>query len=127
MWVKFNPNPAGKSVGDCVIRAVSVATNQTWQRTYSALCDQGKAEYDMPSADVVWGAYLRSLGFERRALPDTCPDCYTVRDFCKDHREGTYVLGTGSHAVAVIDGNYFDAWDSGNEIPIYYWRDKDGL
>ena len=33
-----------------------------------------------------------------------------------------YLIGTGSHAVAVIDGDYYDSWDSGNEIPAYFWR-----
>ena len=127
MWVKFNPNPAGKSVGDCVVRAISVATSHTWLHTYDTICRQGRAEYDMPTADHVWGEYLRSLGFTRHMIPDTCPDCYTVRDFCADHPNGVYVLGTGSHAVCVMDGDYYDAWDSGSESPIYYWRDNHGL
>lgn len=127
MWVKFNPNPAGKSVGDCVIRAVAVATNRTWQRTYDEICKQGRIEYDMPTADLVWGAYLNKEGFTMHAIQSACRTCYTVRDFCQDHPEGAYVLGTGSHAVAVMDGNYYDAWDSGNENPIYYWRKDDGI
>jgi hypothetical protein len=48
-----------------------------------------------------------------------------VEDFCRDNPEGTYVLGTGSHAIAVIDGNYYDAWDSGREQPMYYYRKDD--
>ena len=56
-----------------------------------------------------------------RIILDEYPDYYTVEDFCTDHPKGTYVLGTGSHAVAVVDGCYFDAWDSGSEIPIYYF------
>ena len=123
MWVRFNPNPAGKSVGDCVIRAVAVATNQTWKGAYSAVCRQGMEECDMPSSDAVWGAYLRSRGFRRHAVPDACPDCYTVREFCLDHPAGVYVLGTGKHAVGIIDGRYYDAWDSGGEVPIYYWEE----
>lgn len=30
-YIYFNPNPDGIHVGDCVIRAVSKATNQTWR------------------------------------------------------------------------------------------------
>ena len=127
MWVKFNPNPAGKSVGDCVIRAISVVLNQTWQRTYDEICRQGRLEYDMPSSDAVWGAYLRNKGFEMHIVPDTCPHCYTVKDFCKDHPLGVYVLGTGRHAIGVVDGNHFDAWDSSNESIIYYWRENNGI
>lgn len=26
------------------------------------------------------------------------------------------------HVVCVQDGYYYDSWDSGNEIPIYYWE-----
>ena len=56
-----------------------------------------------------------------RVILDDYPDYYTVQDFCIDHPKGTYVLGTGTHAVAVVDGYYYDAWDSGKEIPIYYF------
>ena len=58
----------------------------------------------------------------RYTIPNTCPDCYTVEQFCVDNDRGLFLLATGSHVVAVKDGLYFDAWDSGNEIPIYYWR-----
>ena len=83
--------------------------------------------YDMPSANRVWGEYLRSLGFVRRTIPDNCPDCYTVRDFCRDNPIGEFILGTGEHVIAVVDGDYYDSWDSGREIPIYYFeRQKNG-
>ena len=77
---------------------------------------------ELPSQNNVWGAYLRNIGYTRHIIPDTCPDCYTVRNFSKDHPQGRYILGTGSHVVAVIDGNYYDTWDSGDEIPIYYFE-----
>ena len=77
---------------------------------------------NMPSVNKVWGNYLTSIGFSRYILPDTCPDCYTIRDFCQDNQNGTFILATGSHVVAVIDGDYFDAWDSGDELPISVWR-----
>lgn len=77
--------------------------------------------YDMPSSNEVWSAYLKSEGYMKRIIPNTCPSCYTVRDFCRDHPEGRYLLATGTHVVAAIDGDYYDTWDSGNEIPIYYF------
>ena len=76
---------------------------------------------DLPNSNAVWGAYLKKLGFKREVIPNTCPDCYTVEDFCEDHPEGTYVLGTGSHTVTVIDGNAYDAWNSLSELPTYYF------
>ena len=124
-WKQYNANPKGKQVGDCTVRAISKATEQPWEDAYSGIALQGFLLADMPSANNVWGAYLKRKGFRRRMIPDSCPDCYTVEDFCRDNPEGVYVLGTGSHAVAVIDGDYFDAWDSGKEQVMYYYRKDD--
>lgn len=122
MYRQYNPNPAHKNVGDCVIRAISKITNQEWERTYVELATQGFMLHDMPSSNHVWGSYLHNKGFRRYIIPDTCPTCYTIKDFCIDHPSGIYAVATGTHVVAVIDGDYYDNWDSGNEIPVYYWR-----
>lgn len=77
--------------------------------------------YDMPSSNAVWGNYLLKIGYKRYAVNTDCYECYTISDFCFEHPRGVYLLATGTHAVAVINGNYYDTWDSGNENPIYYW------
>ena len=126
MFVEYNANPHRKINGDCVIRAISKATNQPWEKVFIDLCLMALDEYDLPNANEIWSRYLRSKGFERYNIPNSCPDCYTVKDFCRDHIYDTYVLGTGDHAVAVIDGNYYDTADSGEEVPVYCFR-KRGL
>lgn len=120
-FVFFNPNPDGKRVGDCAVRAISKALNQDWEATFIALSLQGLLMCDLPNANAVWGAYLRGKGFRRSMLPEDCPDCYTVAEFAEEHRDGTYILALSNHVVCVQDGNWFDVWDSGGEIPIYYW------
>lgn len=122
MYVYFNPNPKNKLVGDCVIRAISKVTGLSWDETYLSVCMCGYDSKDMPSSNDVWGSFLISKGFKRYLLPDTCPYCYTVKDFCDNHPVGVFLLATGSHVVAVEDGDYYDAWDSGNEVPMYYWE-----
>lgn len=121
MWIKFENNPCGKRVGDCVVRAISKALDTTWEDAYMLLCVQGFMLGDLPSANKVWSALLKSKGFKRHTIED-CPDCYTIYDFCQDHPKGIYVLGTGSHAVTVENGKYYDAWDSGNECPTHYFE-----
>lgn len=120
-FAKYNPNPAQKSVGDCTIRAISKALGQDWGTTYIGLALQGFEMCDMPSANHVWGAYLRKHGFRRHILPDTCPDCYTVEEFAAEHPRGTYILAISGHVVCVQDGAWHDTWDSGGEVPLYYW------
>lgn len=121
-WVKYNPNPCGKSVGDCAVRAVAAALNLTWIESYSLLCNKGAEMCDLPSSDAVWGAVLRDHGFRRYALSNNCPDCYTASDFAQAHQYGVFVLGFGGHTACIRYGKLMDSWDSGNETPIFYFR-----
>lgn len=118
----YNPNPARRTVDDCVVRAISLLFNLSWMEAYEDICDQGAKMYNMPSANEVWGEYLREHGFSRVVLPDFCPNCYTISRFAREHRIGRYAVATGSHVVAVIDGYYYDTNDSGDEDVAYYWK-----
>lgn len=121
MWEKYNPNPIQRSVGDCTVRAIAKALGMGWEAAYIALVINGLQMADMPSSDAVSGSLLRMHGFRRKAIESSCPDCYTVEDFCEDHPEGIFVLYCGGHVVTVESGSYFDAWDSGHEVPQYVW------
>lgn len=125
MWIQYNPNPAGRQVGDCSIRAISKALGVDWETAYVMITMNGFSMGDMPSSDSVWGATLRKNGFYRKSIPDSCPDCYTAKDFCEDNPEGVFVLGFGGHVATVVDGNLYDSWDSSNEIPQFYWHEKE--
>lgn len=125
LYSPYNPNPYGRRSGDCTVRAIVKATQKPWAEVYLALCIEGFKRGDMPSANHVWGAYLKGQGFERTALPTECPDCYTVAEFTQEHPQGTYILALDGHVVCVKDGEWFDSWDSGNEIPIYFWERKE--
>lgn len=126
MYVSVNVNPIKKMTGDCVIRAMALLTDMTWEQAYMELCKEGLLQADLPNANSVWGAFLKKRGFKRESIPNTCPDCYTVEDFAYDHPTGRYAVCTGTHVVAIMDGgNYFDAWDSGSEIPSFYYYKED--
>lgn len=121
-FIYYNPNPSKKLVGDCVIRAISKVTGQKWEQVHFDLCVESLMMDDMPSSNAVWGAYLYKLGFRQYVIPDTCPNCYSVKRFCQDHPKGTYLVATGTHVIAIKNGDYYDTWDSGDEVPIYYFR-----
>ena len=125
MYEYYNINPLGKNVGDCVIRAICAVLNEDWDTVYCGLAVEGYVTKDLLSSNVVWSQYLFRKGFKRYFLPDTCPLCYTVADFANEHPHGRFVLGTGTHAVAVIDGDIWDSWHSENEIPLYYFSKEE--
>ena len=104
------------------MRAVAAALGTDWETAYALIAENGYQMGDMPSSNTVWGAVLRQNGFYRYAIPNTCPNCYTLDQFAEDHPGGVYVVGTGDHVAAVIDGEILDAWDSSREVPVYYWR-----
>ena len=126
VWRMYNPNPVGRMVGDCAVRAVSAALDIDWEQAYAMIARNGFLMGDMPSSNAVWGAVLREHGFSRYSVPNTCEDCYTAEDFARDHPRGVYVLGFGTHVATLKDGLLLDSWDSSREIPQYYWTKEEG-
>ncbi len=108
-----------------MIRAIAKLTGQTWDQVYLNVCMQGFDMAEMPSTNSVWEEYLYNLGYREYPLPNTCPRCYTVERFCEEYPEGKYLVATGTHVVAVEDGDYYDAWNSGKEWIAHYWTKED--
>lgn len=125
MYKSYNANPILKRGNDCTVRAICTVLGQGWEETYLDICLYGLRMHDMPSSNAVWGSYLVDKGYTRHIVPNTCPNCYTVRDFADDHRQGRYILALQGHVVACIDGDYLDSWDSGDEVVMYYWTKED--
>ena len=121
-YVQYNPNPLGKDVGDCVIRAISKALDYDWEKTYTELALQGYMMSDMPSSNAVWGTYLLNKGFQEKNIISKCTNCYTIDDFCNDNPKGIYIIGTGNHVVCCIDGVLYDSFNSQNMLPIYFFE-----
>lgn len=117
MYEFVNVNPCKKRLGDCVVRALSLALNQSWYRTAIDLCIEGLIQCDMQDSNTVFGAYLQSKGFKKYPILDTL----TFEEFATTHPEGLYVVGTGSHVAVVRDGVLLDNWDSSDEQVSYYF------
>jgi len=105
-----------------VIRALAIALNKTWYQVYDDLYLVGRWDCSVSCHDEVWGMYLQFHGYEQFMLPESCPRCISIKEFARIFPKGRYIIGTGSHAVAVIDGDYYDSWDSGEEVPSFFWR-----
>lgn len=117
MFIRYNGNPCGKNTEDCVIRAISIATGFSRHKVYASLCAFGFECTIWGNNNAIWSDYLQHIGFIRHKSRRM-----TVSEFAKFHPHGTFVIGTRSHAVAIIDGDYIDSWNSGSEIVRYYFE-----
>ena len=126
MYAEYNNNPQNKRVGDCVIRAIAKAMSKDWNEVYIDLSLEGYKQADSFQSMSVWGKYLKDNGWQQMLVPDTCPTCYTVKQFCNDNPQGYYILVGNSHVICAIDGVYFDTWDSGDETVVYFFKRKEG-
>ena len=117
MYIHYNGNPCGLNIGDCVIRAISIVTGFDRHKVYAGLCALGYPCTIWGNSNAIWADYLKSLGFNRYTVYGK----QTVEDFSEVHPYGRYVIGTGSHAVAVVDGDIIDSWYSGQQIVQYYF------
>ena len=120
-YIEANTNPEGKIVDDCVVRALSIALDTDWETVYAKLSVLGLMYHDIMTANYIWAKMLEENGFQKFIVPDTCPNCYTIKQFAKDNPTGIFVVGTGQHAVVVKNGNYYDTFDSGDYVAICFW------
>lgn len=124
MYVSYNSHPEDKINSNGAILAVSKVMNLPWHIAFAVMSFIGSDILENPDSYATMSKYLNSSGFKQRTLTeDEQADIneFTVKDFCKRYPFGTYVLMTNKRAIAVVDGKYYDAYDSGNEIIIFYW------
>ena len=108
MFRYCNVNPRGRHVNDCTVRAISLATERTWDETYEELSKFAQAQAIMPDDVVYIDEYLM------RRYPILC-DCeglnITVEDFVKKHPIGTYLITMAGHITCSINGVIYDTFD----------------
>lgn len=129
-YVYFQPNEKDISdkVGDCQIRAFCKVLNLTWLeafdltipvcrelQTYTIFdCDLKKTKAAMEKMGFNYTGVSNKKGTKRP----------TVDSFAKDHPTGSYIVTVARHVVAVVDGKYYDTWDSGDKSMYGYYTKK---
>ena len=134
--VKYNANIRGKNVGDCVKRALSLATNSSYNDISKELLEAMHEIYKHPDEDewkrpTVFNHVIAAHGGSRPLKPKG--DVYTLGDFVDNvlGHEGTFLVTTGkqpgtlSHIVCIIDGKIYDSWDSSNQYVYNYYTFDD--
>lgn len=128
-FVYYQPNDKDvkDKVGDCQIRALAKALNKTWLEVFdliTPICREMQV-MDIFSCDLKkTKEALASLGFKYTGVSNKRGTRRpTVDSFAKDHKQGIYLATVAHHVVAVVDGKYYDTWDSG-ECSMYGYYEK---
>lgn len=117
----YNANPLKIRTEDCTVRTLSKILNISWDSAFDILAKMAKSMGVMPSEKNAFNAVMRMNGFYRENLPNFLQEDYSVRDFAEDNPNGKYVLCTENHVVPVINGTYYDTYDSGDEYVMWFW------
>ena len=109
--------------GDCVIRAITKATNKTWLEVFDEMMPLSR-EMQVPfNCKPCYSKYLKDLGFKYFGISNARGTKRpTVESFTKEHKDGTYVLIVANHIVTCSNGKYFDTWDCGYKSLYGYWQ-----
>ena len=125
-----NANNKGKITTDCVIRAISVALNQSWENTLREMTEMAIKTGYMLNENKCMDKYMQSKGWTKCKQPRKADGTkYTGKEFCRTlmhpaHSKElnlTYkpfeinrVLANigGHHTVAIVTGQVWDTWDS---------------
>lgn len=119
-FVYFQPNDKDikDKVGDCQIRALAKVLNKTWLEVFdliTPICREQQV-MDIFSCDLKkTKEALQRIGLEYTGISNKKGTKRpTVDSFAKTHKVGRYIVSVAHHVVAVVDGKYYDTWDSGD-------------
>lgn len=120
--IELNLNPRGIKTGDCVVRAIAYATQQSWDDVYKGLVEIGLKMKRMPNEKQVYEKYLDSLGWKKQKQPRKHNGFkYTIDEFIKAAPKGIYIIKVALHLTVVVDGDIVDIWNCGRKSVGNYW------
>lgn len=121
LYAYTNPHPKGiKSHGDCVYRAIALATGKDWLTIYDELTKLGRELLAPPNDKKTYATYLDRIadrivvtGFTKRPTGKTI----ARRDDTK-----TYVVSMAHHLACVKGGKIRDTWNCGDKAVYTAWE-----
>ena len=120
----YNANPKNRITTDCVIRAISTALEQDYNKTVMEMAElQCQTGYDCSENKLI-DLYLNTKGWLKHKQPRKEDNTkYTGKEFCKRARTyENYIANIGGHhIVAIVNGKVFDTWDSTDGCIGNYW------
>lgn len=117
-WKEFNPNPKERNIGDCTLRSYCAAFGISWDKSFDIASKVAKENSSMIQyvADKVLTEEFNCVVDEKYNKKTVkSKDRIKVNEFALSHPYGTYILHVPKHQVTVVNGEYWDSWDSGDK------------
>lgn len=114
MFSYYNANPYDRLINDCTVRAISLATDKSWNETYHELSDFARIKGQMFDDVMYIDSYL-DLNFEKvYCKGNQCK--LTVDDFVRQYTNGIYLITMRGHITCCIDGVIYDTFYPGDRL-----------
>ena len=114
--------------GDCQVRALSKALNISWLEAFDLtipICRRLQTYTIFDGNHEKTVEAMQDLGFAYTGVSSKKGSKRpTVKEFAKSHPTGRYIVKVAHHVVAVVDGVYYDTWDSGYKSLYGYYELK---
>lgn len=118
----YNANPKNRRTGDCVVRALSLALEQSWEDTLTGLFHVSLKVKSVPNSDDTYPAYLKEQGWIQMKQPRKKDGKkYTVGEWVKANEDKTMVISMANHCVCAKGGKVWDIWDCTGKSVCKYW------
>ena len=126
MYKYLNEHPKDKRVGDCVKRAFTTATGQTYKEVSKEL-NQIKRDLNANgyNDNSVWRKFISQKKWYKIPFQATAGEKrMNGHRFCEQYPEGTYVLRMAKHLTVCVDGVIYDTWDCTEKCVYTAWEVK---
>jgi len=117
-WHEYNPNPKGKNIGDCTLRAYCAAFNISWEEAFdiaSEIAKENGSLIQYVSEKVLVEHFGCTIDDKYNKKVVKPKERITVSEFATTHPYGVYILRMRGHLVTLRNGEYWDSWDSGDK------------
>ena len=123
MYQYFNAHPKNLKVGDCVKRALTIATGEDYmeiQRQLNKIKKEiGAKSY---SDNCVWKKFIQDKKWKELSFPAVKgEDRMNGESFCKKFKNGTYILRMAHHLTVCKGGTIYDTWDCSRKCVYKAW------
>ena len=112
----YNANARGRFTNDCVIRAISLAEDKTWNETYDELSEIAQRN----------GIILDDVNFIEPLLDSRydiiCYNSKYVGEFAEEHPKGVFLITMKGHITCCINGIIYDTFDCRDRVMWCAWR-----